>query len=294
MDYYASVSARIKELREQRNMTRSELAEGICSVSHISRIESGARCPNALILRQISNKLGVTADILLRSVESPTSLDLYEMINQLSRDMEYNHFEKVYNITSQVNIEEIHSSEDKQIILTLSCLSENAIKFIPEVTIRKLQDILDISYTDEAQPTNIEFALLIELANCYMQLNNLEKAKQIISFLEQADEVTLFHRVLQPLIRLNTTSAIIAYHEKSYDKAQELIDKAISVAKKLCYHASLIECYYAKGRIYEKQNMPEEASLCFNNSKTLIDLLFDSESKQFNIHIDHFFDLDIK
>lgn len=293
MDYYIAVGAKIKELRLSKNMSRSELAEGICSVSHISRIETGSRSPNSQILRHISNRLGISADILLRLVESPVSLELYELINQLLLDMEYNRFEKVFEITSSINIEEVFSLEDKQIIMTLNYLCENIIKSVPEITIKRLQEILDLSYSDGTQPTDIEFGILTEIAFCHMQLRDFENARKIISFTEEMSEKTLFHRVLQPLVRCNLTSAIIAYHENSFEKAHKFIDKAISNAKTLNFHATLVDCYHAKGRIYDKQDMKEKAVDCYNNSRLLADLLFDSDVDLFIDNFDYFFDIDI-
>lgn len=291
MDYYASVSAKIKELRTNKNMTLSELADGICSISHISRIENGTRTPNALILRQISNKLGVSPDILLRTVESPNSIRYYEIIKQLYIDCEYNRFEKVFEVTSKINFDEVYSLEDKQILLALNYVCENMLRSIPELTIKRLQEVLDMSYSSGAQPTDLEFALLSNIANCHIQMKDLKKAKQIISFLELSVENTLFHIAKQPLIRFHTSNSIIAYHEKSYDKAHELIDKAISCAKDCSHHATLIECYYVKGRIYEKQNMQKEAMKWFNYSEALIDLILDTEIEQYNMIIDSYFNL---
>lgn len=293
MDHYVIVGAKIKELRLSRNMTRSELAEGICSVSHISRIETGSRAPNSQILRHISNRLGISVDILLRKVEAPISLELYELINKLQIDMEYNRYEKVFDITSTINIEDVYSLEDKQIIMTLNCLCENVIKSIPEITIKRLQNILDLSYSDGSQPTDIEFSILNEIAFCHVQMKAFEKAKKIISFTENISESILFHRVIQPKIRFNIICTILAYHEKLFENAHLLIDKGISDAKTLNFHATLIDCYYAKGRIFDKQGMYEEASECYNNSKLLANILFDSDVETIISHIKYFFDLDI-
>ncbi|CAH2213401.1 protein of unknown function [Tepidibacter aestuarii] len=42
-----------------RNMTKTQLTNGVCSISYITRIEKGERCPTSVILRQITTRLGV-------------------------------------------------------------------------------------------------------------------------------------------------------------------------------------------------------------------------------------------
>ncbi|WP_406686207.1 helix-turn-helix domain-containing protein, partial [Rossellomorea vietnamensis] len=56
---YSIIGKKIKELRQEVNITQGELAEGICTQALISRIEKGETDPNATALYQISKRLGV-------------------------------------------------------------------------------------------------------------------------------------------------------------------------------------------------------------------------------------------
>ena len=82
-NYYLQIGEVIKGLRLKKKMTKTQLANGICSISYITRIENGERCPTSVILRQITNKLGVTPEYLFRAIESPCALDVQELLNKL-------------------------------------------------------------------------------------------------------------------------------------------------------------------------------------------------------------------
>ena len=51
---------RIKIIRKKNNMTQKILADKICSQSVLSRIETGEEVPNAVVLHQLCERLGIT------------------------------------------------------------------------------------------------------------------------------------------------------------------------------------------------------------------------------------------
>ena len=100
-DYYIKIGPYLKELRKKNNMTRSQLAEGICSVSYITRIENGDRCPSSVILRQLTNKLGITPEYLFRAIESPASLHVQELLDQIFIYIEMHDFNNIYKLVNE-------------------------------------------------------------------------------------------------------------------------------------------------------------------------------------------------
>ncbi len=56
---------KVKTVRKHRNMSQTELADGLCSQALISRIEKTEVIPNALLLKSICNKLNVSVDWIL-------------------------------------------------------------------------------------------------------------------------------------------------------------------------------------------------------------------------------------
>ena len=60
----AALGRRLKEARERAGLSQHALANGVCSTAYISRIELGGRIPSLQLLRQLGQRLGVSADWL--------------------------------------------------------------------------------------------------------------------------------------------------------------------------------------------------------------------------------------
>jgi tetratricopeptide (TPR) repeat protein/DNA-binding XRE family transcriptional regulator len=64
VDNPVAVGSRVRTAREQAGLSQVELAGGDCSAAYISRIELGDRTPSLQLLRELSKRLGVSADYL--------------------------------------------------------------------------------------------------------------------------------------------------------------------------------------------------------------------------------------
>ncbi|KEO81127.1 helix-turn-helix domain-containing protein [Tumebacillus flagellatus] len=53
---------KVRKLRKQRGWIQKELAEGICTASMISQIETGKARTSAYVIQRIAAKLGVSED----------------------------------------------------------------------------------------------------------------------------------------------------------------------------------------------------------------------------------------
>lgn len=51
------VGIAIKSMREEMGMTQSELAEGICSIQHLYRIENSKRLPSGYLVYELNKKM---------------------------------------------------------------------------------------------------------------------------------------------------------------------------------------------------------------------------------------------
>lgn len=70
VNHIAQVGTRLRQLRNQFRMTQRELAEGICSNTFVSKIESGHANPSLDVLQAFAQRLGVSLQDLLGAEET--------------------------------------------------------------------------------------------------------------------------------------------------------------------------------------------------------------------------------
>ncbi len=81
-----NVARVIKNKRVQSQKTQSEIAEGICSISYISKIESGKCPPDNFYVREIMSKMGITLEEVMIS---EFTTELYDIIECIYHDDEH-------------------------------------------------------------------------------------------------------------------------------------------------------------------------------------------------------------
>ncbi|WP_424237455.1 helix-turn-helix domain-containing protein [Bhargavaea ginsengi] len=70
------VGERLRQIRIHKGFTQSELVEGICSVTYISRIEGGKVKPSGRFIREVADKLGVLPSLILESDNEQAELEV--------------------------------------------------------------------------------------------------------------------------------------------------------------------------------------------------------------------------
>ena len=94
-----SVGAKIKYLREQRNLTQEQLAEAVnISTNHISVIERGLKTPKLDTFVDIVNALGVSADEVLVAVIDKSVVMTSSVLSQKLEELPVNEQRKMLNV----------------------------------------------------------------------------------------------------------------------------------------------------------------------------------------------------
>src|SRR5436309_1318318 len=73
VDDPVAVGARLRRAREAAGLTQRQLAFRGCTPAYISRIERGTRIPSLQILRELGDRLGVSAEFLATGAEAATA-----------------------------------------------------------------------------------------------------------------------------------------------------------------------------------------------------------------------------
>ncbi|MGZ4163958.1 MAG: helix-turn-helix domain-containing protein, partial [Tumebacillaceae bacterium] len=83
-DQHATIGQRVKKQRKDRGLSQAELAEGICSSSTISLLETDQHVPSAEILQKLAEKLGVPLQEIVHGsgsdLDIALQLDIIEIL----------------------------------------------------------------------------------------------------------------------------------------------------------------------------------------------------------------------
>jgi len=282
-NYYIKIGPYIKKLREKNNMTKSQLAEGICSVSYITRIENGERCPTSVILRQIANKLGVTTEYLFRAIESPTSLQVKELLDQIFIYIERSDMKKINELINRKEKElEITSIHDMQIIRTFKCISSAVFLKDHQWAMDEMKNILELTYIEGKNPNDIEFILMFSYGNLLSASNQLEEGYNYLKSIEKyLKNIQFFHTPV--IVAAFYMMLIITCLDISKLKEASLnLDVAIDYCKKSNTYSYLRELYFLKAELFDRLGNEREFTIWYNKSLMLHEMIKNSDDEGFD------------
>ena len=81
----------LKELRKEKGLTQKELAAGVCAQSMLSAIENDVYIPNANLLINLANKLGVNLNeiSLAKNFQTGNDVNFDKIVDQMCREHQY-------------------------------------------------------------------------------------------------------------------------------------------------------------------------------------------------------------
>ncbi|KWU65106.1 transcriptional regulator [Bacillus mycoides] len=80
------IGERIRQVRMHKGLTQGELVSGVCSITYLSRIESGKIKPSSSFLKKVSKKLDVDGDYLIEGNHEEIKLTILEICNKYKKD----------------------------------------------------------------------------------------------------------------------------------------------------------------------------------------------------------------
>lgn len=277
----------LKELRLKNNMTKTQLANGICSSSYITRIENGERVPTSVIMRQLCNKLGINSEILLRLIESPISLQQKEIIEQIFHHIGRSDYKKFYDL--------VHKSEslfknasfiDKQTFDGFKVWIDALINNNYSDGIYKLKEVAKRTYKKGGTPTDIEFVFLFtsgyfmiknkQYKEAYEYLSSLEKHIENIQFIHCKTMIPGFYSCLiEASLEVGIKND---YIEKFMYTIKYCIDNNLQ-----CY---LPEIYYLIAKYHEKNENYEATKMWKLKAKYLMEITsYPTDNENFKEYI---------
>lgn len=79
------IGERIRQVRMHKGLTQGELVSGVCSITYLSRIESGKIKPSSSFLIKVSKKLGVNCDFLIDDNHEEIKFTILEICDKYKK-----------------------------------------------------------------------------------------------------------------------------------------------------------------------------------------------------------------
>lgn len=278
----------LRELRETRNMTREQLALGICTPKQIYRLEKGVYEPSLYLLNQLSMKFNVDLNNYFKMFLSNKSGIAFDGIKEINKAVEKNDVITLKNLINEYeNLPEFMHGENKQHILYGKALCESLMNQNYQQSFQYCMEGLRIENPDfsldairEGVYSNVGLALLNCVSRNYMALNKLnEGIKVLIDML-----YIIEHFILTPPyaiykasefsknIYLNTIYNLCAYLLRTKKIAESLtyVNKGINFSLKEYNLRFLPELLTMKFRLLYSMENFAEAKEYYDQAKNLL------------------------
>lgn len=253
------LGAAIQYFREIHQVSQSKLCKGLCSVATLSRIESGERDVDALLLETLLERLGKTPnqfELILTDFDYKT----YQKREQIKRLIDTRETEAASALlASYKKMAFSKASVHKQFVVRCKALLNELQGGSIQETIELLKKAISYTVPDfkhyriqEYYLSNSELNIIIDIIQRLIELDPKNQDKELLfQVLDYLDE----HDSLEKNNRLYPKVAILACRllmkEKNYDKALEICEKGLERNKGSRMLDYLGELYLIKAQTIE-------------------------------------------
>lgn len=246
------IGERIRQVRMHKGLTQGELVSEICSVTYLSRIESGKIKPSSSFLKKVSKKLDVDGDYLIEGNHEEIKLTILEICNKYKKDKSITEAEvsslelyvrevdsiplllKVYGVL-------IYYHARQKNLLYVKSLVDQASQMIPSQV--EMQDTEDYIYYLRAR--GLYFSNKGEYFTAYEVYKKIENMLELEETELHADTYYNISIVSQNLNKDQSVSRI--YAKKAYE-----LYKKFDIEQHKIYALILLAMQYNKDKQYEQ------------------------------------------
>jgi len=299
-----SINNQIKVFRERKNISQEELSFGICSVSTLSKIETGKQTPNKTTTDALLERLGMRScnyDFNMTNSER----NIYELKQSISNDIvnhNFNYQEKLDSLISLIDSNDVINTQFynyTSITLQRFTQQDCSVKYS-----EKYAEVLRLTIPDfDIQKnlyfkllTHIEANLLNNIATSLFEENDLLSSIKVFLFLETFYRDIDFDVVERdnqyPSIVSNLTNCLL--RTKQYKEVIKLCDKGIDICIKYGKLTQFPFLLYNKGYALCFLDQIESGIKIIKQSTTILEAMNNEElaawmtldiNEKFNISI---------
>jgi transcriptional regulator with XRE-family HTH domain len=252
-----TIGARLKRLRLQKGLSQRDLSSPGVSYAYISRIEAGARTPSVKALRKLAQKLGVSVEYLetgrdirdvddreLRLADAELELRLSEDISQAEEKLEH-------ILQEAIGAGDLTSATRAQIALGLAAAERGE----HLAAVERLERVVG----NETVPApHRRPDLYTTLGQCYAALGAPDRAVRIFEdCLDRVREDVPDDRAIG--VRYATFLSYALTDTGDYDRAADVVRKALSLAGDQADPYTRVRLYWSLGRLRVIEGASSEA-----------------------------------
>lgn len=250
MSYYKSGMV-IKLAREASGMSQEELAENICAVQTLSRIENGKTGVKRETYRQLMNKLEAFSErnYAICTGEDLKVMEYKEYIDDSIRMHQYDEAEAYLKKLEQ---EEISGRVHKQYIIWSNAVIKIALgKISPEENLSELKKALELTvpnyekYFGKVYPFTLqETLILMNIGNNHMRREGKEEKERAIKIYDMLSNNLSYSYMSQQdadgitiVVNYNKMKALTGLGK--FREAYEIGERLLKLSRECCYTVAL-------------------------------------------------------
>lgn len=255
----------LKRRREELGLSQEELAEGICSVPTLSRIENGDRLPGKENLEQLLQRIGCS-DLMVDVWADEKEFQRHKLKFQIRQAVIVEETEKAKALLEEFGrIYDEESALDKQFyVLQNILLNRDTLSW--EVQKARLEEALRLTcpqYDESRFPavlTYEEILLINNLALCYGEMNERRKAIELLYKVKDFYDncaVSIEETIrTEPMILYNLSKYLGL--ERRYEECIEICDLGVQLAQRTGRCQVFAQTLYNRAWALVKRNLPHD------------------------------------
>lgn len=257
----SQIGALIRWRRSELGLSQEELADGICSVTTLSRIENGERMPTQNHLELLLQRIGYS-DMMLQTFVDEKDFIAHELKYDIRQAYIENDINKSKELLQQFRSQVVTPSQiDAQFILLFDCLIDWQ-SHSPEESLEKLERALRMTlpkYRSGHFPPMLSYQEILLLNNIGLRLvecGDTDGAIDIFYGLVEYYDSRVVNREealrTEPMILYNLSKYLGL--EGRYDECIAICEKGIKLAQKTGRSSYLPQTFYNKAWALIKRN----------------------------------------
>ncbi|MEK5176215.1 helix-turn-helix domain-containing protein [Heyndrickxia sp. FSL W8-0496] len=254
-----NIGAIIKLNRINQNLTQEDLADGIISISYLSKIENGKIEPNEEVIKLLCRKLGIQVN---NQIDDSIREKCHEWFRLLLTSSDIAELEKMFGEITEL-LKVIHNSE-LQILVNIHMIRYYLKIGDTDNAIQKVNSLKDVSGTfNNLQKYywykfNGNYYSIIEEEN--EALHNYTLAEDLIPSIELSQE---------EVADLQYALSVTYSKFRLTSEAQSYANKALEYYRQVYHFSRCAECHLVLGICYRRINNHDKAIKNYNLAKQL-------------------------